>query len=81
MISRVNRSRLKEGPNPVRNLRWSAVPQGPEDRNQDPNHRLIVLPANPVNAASKEEAMMGEEDKENQVVEIMVEGIEEEDFK
>ena len=81
MISRVNRSRLKEGRNPVRNLRWSAVPQGPEDRNQDPNHRWIVLPANPVNSASKEGLTRGEEDKKKPVGEVMVEGIEEEDFK
>ena len=75
MISRGNRSQSKEEPNSVRNHKWSAV------RSQDLNRRWTGRSHNPANAASKEEAMMGEEDKESQAVEIMVEETEEEDFK
>ena len=74
MISRDNRSRLREGQNPASSRRWNA------GRNQGHNRKWKDHNPNHSNAASKEGAMKGEEFvKEMPVVETMEVVMEEEE--
>ena len=74
MISRDNRSRLKEGQNPASSRRWNA------GRNQGHNRKWKGRNPSHSNATSKEEAMKGVEVvREKPVEETMGEVMEEKD--